>query len=220
MALHISDSGTREEIQQRIRRHLDENQAALEDNPRFSGLFPKRKRAVLLSNHVYVTLPHCVVVWLIPQRNPPASPGSELTEDISEKKLVTPPSRATRRTFLPEPSPVPDAREVSMMLKKAPISPPEEEAPSQPPAYTPQKERNLLFTSTPRSILRSIPKPSLELADTTFRTLQTEAKQHARVYLLASRSVRRFRTLFCHPITQSISDTFKFSQYFAYHCSL
>ena len=76
-----------------------------------------------------------------------------------------------------------------MMLKDAPISPPEEETPSTLPAYTPLKERSLLFTSTPRSILRNIPKPSLELADTTFKTLQTGAKQHARVYLLASRSV-------------------------------
>lgn len=87
---------------------------------------------------------------------------------------------------------MPEAREVSIMLKKAPISPPEEEIPSEPPVYTPHKEHSVLFTSTPRSILRTIPKPSLELADTTFRTLQTGAKQHARVYLLASRSVCQF----------------------------
>ena len=90
------------------------------------------------------------------------------------------------------------------MLKNAPISPPEEETPSVPPSViTPLKERSMLFTSTPRSILRSIPKPSLELADTTFKTLQTGAKQHARVYLLASRSVRRLRSRF--GVTESCS---------------
>lgn len=83
-----------------------------------------------------------------------------------------------------------------MMLKQAPISPPEEETPSASPVQTPLKERSVLFTSTPRSILRNIPKPTLELADTTFKNLQTGAQQHARVYLLASRSVCQFRSQF------------------------
>lgn len=82
-----------------------------------------------------------------------------------------------------------------MMLKNAPISPPEEvEACSVPAIQTPHKDRSILFTSTPRSILRNIPRPALELADTTLKTLQTGAKQHAHVYLIASRSVCHFRS--------------------------
>lgn len=82
------------------------------------------------------------------------------------------------------------------MLKKTPISPPEDEIPSEPPVCAPHNERSVLFTSTPRSILRSISRPSLELADTTFKTLQTGARQHTGVYLIASRSVCHFRPHF------------------------
>ncbi|KAH0834027.1 hypothetical protein J3R83DRAFT_11264 [Lanmaoa asiatica] len=173
LALGISDVGTKEDIQIRIRKHLDDNQASLEENPAFAGLFFKRKKAGQPFIHV----------------KPAASPASESAEEISEKKLTSPPStRITRRHPPREVTPVPEAREVSMMLKNAPISPSEEETCSELPVHTPQKERSVLFTSTPRSILRNIPKPSLELADTTFKTLQTGAEQHARVYLLASRS--------------------------------
>ncbi|KAF8553616.1 hypothetical protein OG21DRAFT_1207643 [Imleria badia] len=172
LALHISDAGTREDLQQRIRKHLDDNQTSLEHNPVFSGLFKRKKGVPHFSNG-----------------HPAASPASESAEEISEKKLTSPSSiRSTRRNLPVVDTPVPEAREVSMMLKNAPISPPEEETPSAPPVHTPLKERSVMFTSTPRSILRSIPRPSLELADTTLRTLQTGAKQHARVYLLASRS--------------------------------
>ncbi|KAF8130384.1 hypothetical protein EV363DRAFT_1417450 [Boletus edulis] len=171
-ALRISDAGTREELQQRIRKQLEDNRASLEYDPVFSGLF-RRKRGVQPPSHEHSA----------------ASPASETPEEISEKKPASPsPTRSTRRTLPPVGTPVPDAREVSMMLKNVPISPSEEETPSAPPVVTPLMERSVLFTSTPRSILRNIPKPSLELADTTFKTLQAGAKQHARVYLLASRS--------------------------------
>lgn len=55
VALHINDAGTKEDVQQRIRKHLDENQTALEDNPTFSGLFVKRKKIVQVTR-VYVSL--------------------------------------------------------------------------------------------------------------------------------------------------------------------
>lgn len=54
LALRISDFGTKEEVQQRIRKHLDDNQAVLEDNPTFSGLFTRRKRAVPQFVNMYV----------------------------------------------------------------------------------------------------------------------------------------------------------------------
>ena len=190
-ALHISESGTREDLQQRIRKHLDDNQTSLEHNLVFSGLFKRKKGLQPLSNGS-VPLHLLLSSSSFLHRHSAASPASESAEEILEKKLASPSSiRSTRRNLAPVETPAPDAREVSMMLKSAPISPPEEETPSAPPAHTPLKERSILFTSTPRSILRNIPKPSLELADTTFKTMQTGVTQHARVYLLASRSVCR-----------------------------
>jgi hypothetical protein len=46
LALRISDQGTKDEIMQRITKHLDSKQDALEDNPTFAGLFGRRKRSV------------------------------------------------------------------------------------------------------------------------------------------------------------------------------
>ncbi|KAG9311014.1 hypothetical protein JVU11DRAFT_8910 [Chiua virens] len=171
LALRISDAGTKEDVQQRIRKHLDNNQTTLEDNPTFSGLFGKRKKNTPQPTQAFST----------------TSPAPESVEVISEKKLTSPPStRLTRRRPLAESTPVPEIREVSLMLKNAAVSPSEEETPSVPP-ITPKQERSFLFT--PRSILRSIPRPTLELADTTFKSLQTGAKENACLYLLTSRSI-------------------------------
>lgn len=45
LALEISNKGTKEEVQARIKKHLDDN-PQLGDNPAFSGLFGRRKRSV------------------------------------------------------------------------------------------------------------------------------------------------------------------------------
>ncbi|KAJ7257877.1 hypothetical protein B0H12DRAFT_1322702 [Mycena haematopus] len=45
-ALDIVSTGTKDELQSRIKKHLDNNQAELEDDPLFAGLFGRRKRSV------------------------------------------------------------------------------------------------------------------------------------------------------------------------------
>ncbi|KIK92237.1 hypothetical protein PAXRUDRAFT_147764 [Paxillus rubicundulus Ve08.2h10] len=178
-ALHLSDAGTKEDIQNRIKKHLDQNQSLLEDNPAFSGLFGKRKRS---------TQPLPVHVRSVP------SPASESGGEIVAKNSSSPgTTRSTRRSFALDPihdaTPVPEVREVSMMLKNPPISPPEEETSTSILVNpTPHKDASRMITSTPRGILRNVAKPSVQLATTTFQRLQADAKQRARVFILASRS--------------------------------
>ncbi|KAJ6485947.1 hypothetical protein C8R45DRAFT_870410 [Mycena sanguinolenta] len=45
-ALDIDSNGTKDELQTRIKKYLDNNQAELEDDPTFAGLFGRRKRSV------------------------------------------------------------------------------------------------------------------------------------------------------------------------------
>ncbi|KDQ54484.1 hypothetical protein JAAARDRAFT_135495 [Jaapia argillacea MUCL 33604] len=45
-ALDLDETGNRDDLQSRIKRHLEENQGILEDDPRFSGLYTKRRKSV------------------------------------------------------------------------------------------------------------------------------------------------------------------------------
>lgn len=44
IALDIADSGTREDLQNRIKQHLSQNEAELSEDPRFAGLLSSRGR--------------------------------------------------------------------------------------------------------------------------------------------------------------------------------
>jgi hypothetical protein len=110
-ALRISDQGTKEDLQNRIKSHLDQNQATLEEEPIFAGLFGRRKRSV----------------------QPPSSRFAQAApaESSSDEKQSPPPVNrlpfiAARRVKALDPirevTPINDSRDVSTMLKQ-PFSP-------------------------------------------------------------------------------------------------
>ncbi|KAH7911785.1 hypothetical protein BJ138DRAFT_1149773 [Hygrophoropsis aurantiaca] len=122
-ALRISDAGTKEDLQIRIKKHLDKNQADLEDAPAFAGLFGKKKSQPAFRRFM-----------------PPVEPKvSPVEESASTKTSGSSPrnTRSNHHTALLDPlgsvrqsTPISDMRDVSMMLKNPPFSPPADEEPS------------------------------------------------------------------------------------------
>jgi hypothetical protein len=43
-ALGLNDAGTKADLEIKIRKHLDENQESLEENPLFAGLYGRRRK--------------------------------------------------------------------------------------------------------------------------------------------------------------------------------
>lgn len=78
-----------------------------------------------------------------------------------------------------------------MMLKNPPLSP---EEPTSPlvATQTPRGVAGTMVTSTPKSILRTIPKPTVELATNSLKRIQSNTYQTANKLLVASRLVRSF----------------------------
>ncbi|KDR74156.1 hypothetical protein GALMADRAFT_212311 [Galerina marginata CBS 339.88] len=106
IALRLSDQGTKDELQARIKRHLDAHQDALEDEPMFAGLFGRRKRSVQPQH--------------IP--NPPPSSRFAPSEPTIEKPRSSTGRRITALDPIREATPVKDLRDVSTFLKH-PFSP-------------------------------------------------------------------------------------------------
>ncbi|KLO18695.1 hypothetical protein SCHPADRAFT_106784 [Schizopora paradoxa] len=96
-ALGVSDSGVREEIQQRVKKHLEDNASDLQDDPAFTGLYTRNMR----------------------QRS--LQPQSSITSTTSQRPASTRGSLAAIRER--DSTPVAEMRDVSMMLPKEPISP-------------------------------------------------------------------------------------------------
>ncbi|KAF8966970.1 hypothetical protein BDZ97DRAFT_1806136 [Flammula alnicola] len=158
-ALRLSDQGTKDELQARIKKHLDSNQDALEDDPTFAGLFGRRKRSVqpqpipqglrcdtppLLSPHVNL-LTQCLSGRFAPsgsdaQEKPRSSIGRRSTTSLDPIKETTP---------------VKDLRDVSTFLKH-PFSPLES---------TPNQSSRQVDVTTPSSLPPLPPSPAKSIVD-------------------------------------------------------
>ncbi|KAF8154062.1 Rft protein-domain-containing protein [Crassisporium funariophilum] len=135
LALRLSDQGTKDELQVRIKKHLDNNQDALEEDPAFAGLFGRRKRSVQ------------------PQAAPASTRFAPSTSDIAEK----PKSSTIRLDPIRERESTPnnDLRDVSMFLKR-PFSPVES---------TPNQSQRHIDATTPSSLPPLPPSPTKSLID-------------------------------------------------------
>ncbi|KAI6161559.1 hypothetical protein EDD17DRAFT_1586820 [Pisolithus thermaeus] len=179
VALHISDKGTRDDLLLRIRKHLEENQQ-LENDPVFVGLFSKLKRSVQ---------PQSATASRSAPSSASESPGVVLVQQIESPKHT----RSTRRFNVPdivrESTPAPDVREVSMMLKKPPLSPEARVLPIEIVPTPATRGTGEVVPSAPKSILRSIPTPSVERAVSSLKGVQADANQAAIQFLFSSRLV-------------------------------
>ncbi len=187
LALDLNDQGTKDELQSRIKKHLDDHQSELEDDPIFAGLLGRRKRSVQPpstnpSACVFI-LPHTHYLYLI---SPYAFMNSR-APDSSAPSEPKPSSRAGRRTALepvPEATPAKDLRDVSAYLKH-PISPVES---------TPNKSpRRAEVPASPISASSLPPLPPSPASPTKslIETVKTAADASAIVQNVKQYDVRR-----------------------------
>ncbi|KAF9561579.1 hypothetical protein CPC08DRAFT_635245 [Agrocybe pediades] len=137
LALRLSDQGTKDEIQGRIKKHLDKHQDALEDDPIFAGLFGRRKRSLQ---------PHGRFA-------PPAGASEKPRSSIGRQPLVLDPIK--------ESTPPKDLRAVSSFLKQ-PISP-HESSPSDSPRqlHTAAPSTLPALPASPvKALMEHLPSPS------------------------------------------------------------
>ncbi|KAF5352949.1 hypothetical protein D9758_007894 [Tetrapyrgos nigripes] len=153
VALNISEQGTKDDLQARIKKHLDDNQAELEDNSRFSGLYGSRRRRG-------------------------SQPPKDVAPPPSKRSVPQVEIKPRRQHMLLEPvaesTPVKDMRDVSFFLKN-PQTPDDEDdvetyveplssarrvpspgTPSSLPPLPPSVETSMVVD---RSIIDHIPRP-------------------------------------------------------------
>ncbi|KAF5353563.1 hypothetical protein D9756_008095 [Leucocoprinus leucothites] len=126
LALNLTDEGTKDDLQARIKKHLEDH-AELEEDPAFAGLFGRRKRTGSVQ---------------------PQPVATRVEPVFAEPK---PPSRVGRRSGPLEPvaevaTPAKDLREVSAFLKR-PVSPVEST-----PIKSPQRVNEEAIVPTPSSL--------------------------------------------------------------------
>jgi hypothetical protein len=174
VALNISDSGTREDLQGRIKRHLEQHQSRYEDDPTFSGLYGKRKKST----------------------QPPIERFVPSLPDEQEEKPQKSPQNTRSRRIVPldprEITPVDDMRNVSMMLKNLPISPDAESTPTTSARPSPQKDQRKPESARPVASIQKtrLPsKPIAEVARDSLAKLQVSVQKHTRTTLLTARAV-------------------------------
>lgn len=100
-ALAIPDAGTREDLQQRIKKHLEDYSTNLEGDPVFAGLYTTRRRQRSLQ----------------PSSGPQPQPTRVRTPEQPLPRYTT---IVEERGFTP---PADDMREASQMIPKSPMSP-------------------------------------------------------------------------------------------------
>ncbi|KAG1777859.1 hypothetical protein EV702DRAFT_1027110 [Suillus placidus] len=174
LALDISDTGTREDLQVRIKRHLEQHQSKYEDDPTFSSLYGKKKKSA----------------------QPPIGRSIPSSPDEQEEKPQKSPQVTRSRRIVPldlrEATPVDDMRNVSMMLKNLPRSPDAESTPTSSARPSPQKEQRKPESARPVASIpktRPVSKPVTEVARESLAKLQVSVQKHTRTTLLTTRAV-------------------------------
>ncbi|KAF8627600.1 hypothetical protein AX17_006171 [Amanita inopinata Kibby_2008] len=143
-ALKISDQGTKDEIQSRIKKHLDNHQSTLEDNPRFAGLYGRRRRSAQ---------PQSTSRFAMSEEEQDTKPISTRSKDVK---------RGAALDSIEESTPASDLNDGLVVYAKKATSSPEKASPAKSIA-SPKGE----VAATPSSM--KPPPPSLE-KDTVSRT--------------------------------------------------
>ncbi|TFK37660.1 hypothetical protein BDQ12DRAFT_685070 [Crucibulum laeve] len=159
LSLGLSDQGTKDEVQGRIKKHLDGN-PQLEDDPQFTGLYGRRKRSVQPQ-------PAPSSTRFLPPLEPPLS---------NTKSFVT--KHVNKLESLRESTPAKDLRDVSTFLKH-PFSPAEST-----PDHSPRPNNEF---GTPSSLPPLPPSPTKSLIE-HFRSPPdvTEVVEHVKTHYLES----------------------------------
>lgn len=150
-----------------------------------------------------------------PESRSAALPVSESTNETITKSSESPMhTRSRRRTsgaaaIVHEATPIPEAREVSMMLKNPPFSP-EGISGSHTGVDMPSRDdKGVLLTSTPRNMLPNFSKPSVVVTTTAMKKWQSNIQEAAHKLLTISRLVCIFYLEFCANLNTRIHRYFR-----------
>ncbi|KAG6837050.1 hypothetical protein H0H93_015621 [Arthromyces matolae] len=172
VALKIGDGGTKDDLMNRIKRHLESN-PDLEEDPSFTGLFGNRRRRSVQPQ--------------LPVVQPPAKPSSKGRRVVPLDPIG-------------ESTPAKDARDVSMFLKN-PVSPFLDSPQPSPPQVAPQLDDVALVPPTPSSlppralsIVQHFAPPNVEaltakIKDTELLQSSVDLLEQFRQFLSNSRNV-------------------------------